>query len=144
MKRHRSPLARALLIPVLGIMLLSQLSGLHMHIGQTGHADSQPGHIVDLQDIAGHRLHVAAHADHDDSRGDSNHAAHHHEMIDVSADYLIQKSKVSESLFVVAFLVSLLFVVPRLIGGYGPFRQRHLLATQYLRLTPPLRAPPAH
>lgn len=140
MGKFRYPIIEYLLILCLGIaLLLSQMSGLHMHVQHAGHSVTEPGHIVNVHAASfTHDINLSAHHP-DEAQGD-----HHPGTVEVSADYLMQKIKLLSVLLVVAVFIGLFIYAPRLVGSGRCHRDKTASILRYYLHSPPLRAPPAH
>jgi len=112
-------------------LLISQASGLHIHIQHDDHSSAAPEHIVDIHPAS--TLHDGAQDD------------HHPAAIDISQDYLVKKTSLSDPLALIIFFIGLFLFTPHLrrINSQWRYKPPTINPCYYL-LHPPLRAPPVY
>jgi hypothetical protein len=119
-------------------LLMTQASGLHMHVQHDDHSSTASGHIVDIHTVS--TLHdIDTNTHHYDVAQDNHHPAE----IDISQDYLAKKTNLVVTLALITFFIGLFLYVPRLrrIKNQWCYKTPTVNHCYYL-LQPPLRAPP--
>ncbi len=131
-KTYNNPIFQYMYILYLCIaLLIAQASGLHMHVQHDDHSSTASGHIVDIHTASTHQ-----HGTQDD---------HHSAVIDISQDYLVKKTSLSDPLALIIFFIGLFLLTPQLrrISSQWCYKPPTINPCHYL-LHPPLRAPPVH
>ncbi|MDT8282874.1 MAG: hypothetical protein RQ982_08695 [Gammaproteobacteria bacterium] len=120
-------------------LLMAQASGLHMHVQHVDdHSSTTSGHIIDIHTVS--TLHdIDTNAHHYDGVQDNHHPA----VIDISQDYLANKTNLLVTLALITFFIGIFLFVPRLrcIDSQWRYKPPTVNPCYYL-LQPLLRAPP--
>jgi hypothetical protein len=123
-------------------LLIAQASGLHIHVQHDDHSSSASGHIVDIHTASTHHIDIDTHHHH---HHDGAQDGHHHVAIDISQDYLVKKTSLSDPLALIIIFIGLFLFIPRLRRISSQWRyQPPTVNPCYYLLQPPLRAPPVH
>jgi len=125
-------------------LLLAQTNRLHIHIEHENHSKSS-SYVTGKHVASEHAVGVhAASIQHDFNltHHDGFHIDHHHTVVDVSSDYLIKKSNLSNPLVLIVLFIGLFMVIPSLAYMVRQRFYNILITSCYYILQPPLRAPP--
>ena len=139
-KYHNNPILRYSFILYLCIaLLIAQASGLHMHVQHDDHSSATPAHIVDIHITSTHHDDIDTHY-HEGMQDD-----HHPAVIDISQDYLVKKTSLSDPLALIIFFIGIFLFAPRLRRISSLWRYKAPTVTPgYYLIHPPLRAPPVY
>ena len=138
-KTYNNPIFQYMFILYLCIaLLIAQASGLHMHVQHDDHSSTASGHIIDIHTASTHHDDIGTH-----QHGTQD--DHHSAVIDISQDYLVKKTSLSDPLALIIFFIGFFLFTPQLRRISSQWRYKPpTIKPCYYSIHPPLRAPPVH